>query len=386
MRRLLLAIALTAVGCAAQGAAPGPLSPNFRGQAQPTTIQHMHEMLVPVGTKVVLVLTRPVWAKTAKPGDTIYAETVFPVAIHNQMAIPAGTYAQGQIDSLSQPGWFSPHAEFQIHFTKIIFANGYTVAFPGPQNLSANQTPHQQAPAVAGDVIAAVADPYVEVSRANDILLDNGSQIDMVLQIPLALNSDNVADAVRRSTPVQFAQFKSATLCRPTSGTPGTSDTVIPGTPGTDGTPDTVIPGGPGMPDTVIPDIPATPGTPDTIIPGDPGTPGTSCPGPPLVTSNSKFQEHSESFLISVPMRVAGKQLPAGTYQLAWTGSWPLTHVDFSQNGNVIATAPARIVLLDRKSPSDQSTPRTNSDGSLSLQSLRFAGETFALYFNGNMD
>jgi hypothetical protein len=331
---------------------------------------------------VALAITRPVWAKTAKPGDSIYAETVFPVAINNQMAIPTGTYVEGQIDSLSQPGWLSPHAQFQIHFTKLIFADGYTVAFSPSKN---SGEPAAQAAAPEDDVIPAVANPYVEVSRANDILLDNGSQIDMVLQIALPLDQGSVADAVRQSHPVPPARFKSATLCYPTSGTPGTPDTVIPGTPGTMGTPDTVIPGGPGMPDTVIPGIPSTPGTPDTVIPGTPGTPGTSCPGPPLVTPNSKVQDHKESFQVSVPMRVAAKQLSAGSYQVTWAGSGPLAQVDFRQNGNPIVSVQARVVMLNRKSSAvEPAATRNNADGSLSLQSLRFAGEALALYFDRN--
>ena len=375
MRRLFLAILLAAVGCAAQAAAPGPLRPNFQSQAQPAGTVQKSQIVAPAGTTVVLALTRPIWAKTAKPGDSIYAQTVFPVAINNQMAIPAGTYVEGQIDSLSRPGMFSPHAQFQIHFAKLIFANGYTVAFGDPQTAAVPVDKN-------ADVIPAVANPYVEVSRANDILLDNGSQIEMVLQIPLALAQESIADAVRQSHPVQPVPVKSATLCRPTPGTPGTSDTVIPGTPGTSGTPDTVIPGGPGMPDTVIPGIPATPGTPDTVIPGTPGTPGTLCPGPPLITSNPKSQKYKESFQISAPIQVDGKQLSAGGYQLTWAGSGPLVQVDFIQNGKVVASVPARVVTLDRKSPSDLPATRTNPDGSLSFQSLRFTGETFALYFD----
>jgi len=378
MRRLLLAILLTAVGCAAQGAAPGPLPLDFVDQALPASAAQKSQIVIPAGTTVALALTRPVWTEAAKPGDSIYAQTVFPVAINNQMAIPAGTYVEGQIDSLARPGWFSPHAQFQIHFTKLIFANGYALAFGGPQTatLPVNEN---------ADVIPAVANPYVEVSRASDILLDNGSQIEMVLQIPLALNRDSVADAVRQSHPAQPVPSKSATICRPTPGTPGTSDTVIPGTPGTPGTPDTVIPSGvPGVPDTVIPGIPATQGTSDTIIPGTPGTPGTSCPSPPLITSNPKSLQNKESFQTSAPMRVDGKQLSVGSYQLAWAGSGPLVQVDFRQNANVIVSVPARIVTLSRKSPSDQPATLTNPDGSLSLQSLRFAGETFALYFDRN--
>jgi hypothetical protein len=64
-----------------------------------------------------LALTSPILAKTAKGGDSVYAQAVFPVAVNNQMAIPPGTYVQGQIDTLTRPGWLSPHAQFHIHLT-----------------------------------------------------------------------------------------------------------------------------------------------------------------------------------------------------------------------------------------------------------------------------
>ena len=386
MRRLAMAILLTALTSAAQTAPP---QPDLQGRAQARSTPAETRIVVPTGTTVSLMLTSPILAKTAKGGDSVYAQAAFPVAVNNQMAIPPGTYVQGQIDTLTRPGWLSPHAQLQIHFTKIIFANGYTVELAGPQNVTTGQPPAQPASAASGtplapadDVIAAVATAYVQVSSASDVLLDNGSQVEMVLQVPLRLNAASVAAAVRLSNPALLAHLKSATLCRPIPGTPGTPDTVIPGTPGTPGTPPTVIPGGPGMPDTVIPGTPATPGTPDTIMPGTPGTPGVRCPSPPVVTSNLKVQSFKESFQINAPVQVSGMQLSAGSYQVTWEGSGPLAQVDILQNGNIVVRVRARVVLLNRKSPADAPGTRTNSDGSVFLQSLRFAGQTFALYFD----
>jgi hypothetical protein len=222
----------------------------------------------------------------------------------------------------------------------------------------------------------------VQVSPASDVLLDNGTQIEMTLQIPLRLSAASVAEAARRFNPASLPQFKSATQCRPTPGTPGTSDTVIPGSPGTPGTPDIVIPGAPGTPDTVIPGIPATSGTPATVIPGSPGTPGFSCPGPPLATSDPKPQKYKESMRIANPVQIWGKVLPAGTYQVAWEGLGPSAAVDFLQNGKIALSAQARVVFLSDKSSDDVPGMRANSDGSVSLRSLRFAGQTFALYFS----
>jgi len=386
MRPLALALLLTALTAAAQTASS---TLDVQGRAQAPSSSPGPLIVVPAGTTVPLVLTSPILARSAQAGENVYAEVSFPVAVNNQMAIPTGTYVQGQIDTLVRPGWLSPHAQFQIHFTKIIFTNGYSVDLAGFQNLSVTE---RAAPAVApapgtpipppSDVLAAVATAYVLVSSRSDVLLDNGSEIEMVLQVPLSLDAAKVGAAVRQSNPEQLDRLKSATRCRPIPGTPGTADTIIPGTPGTPGTPPTVIPGGPGMPDTVIPGTPATPGTPDTVIHGSPGTPGISCPGPPVVISYPKAQNHSQSFEVSAPIQVSGKVLPPGSYQAVWKGPGPLAQVDILQNGSPVMSLRARVVLLSRMSPANTTGTRANSDGSLSLQSLRFAGQAFALYFD----
>jgi len=390
MRRLALALLLTAFSAAAQTVSPHS---NAQGPNQEKSNSIRPRIVVPAGTTVVLSLTAPVLAKSAKAGDSVYAVTGFPVTVNNQMAIPPGTYVQGIIDTLTRPGWLSPHAQFQIHFTKIIFANGYTVEIDGPRRVNAPGPVASLAasspatkPFAADDVIAAVATPYVLVTSANDVLLDNDSQIGMVLQVPLRLNAAKVAAAVRQSNPAPLAQLKSASRCQPIPGSPGTPDTVIPGTPGTPGTPDIVIPGGPGMPPTVIPGTPATPGTPDTVIPGSPGSPWIPCPAGPIVTSNPKIQNYSQAFQITAPVQLAGVSLAAGSYQATWKGPGPFAQVDILQNGNRVVSVRARLVLLNRISPADTPETRASSDGSLSLQSLRFARQAYALYFEEGVE
>jgi hypothetical protein len=240
---------------------------------------------VPAGTKVEIALTRPVWAKTVRVGDAIYGQTAFPVVVGSSMAIPAGTYVQGTIESVVKPSWRSNRATFRLLFTTMIFADGYTVMLAQPaaaEATAATGSTDAQAQSGAGTRM----DVTVQVNHSSDILLDNGTQVEMTLGAPLALDAKLVAEAIPLSRAVQPGQFKAASLCRPTAGTPGsagTPDTVIPGSPGT---PDTVIPGGPGMPDTVIPGTPATPATVIPGFPGSPGTPGTVCPSPPIVVSS----------------------------------------------------------------------------------------------------
>lgn len=194
------------------------------------------EIQVPAGTKVVAALIGAVQTQSAKPGDTIYCETTFPVAVNSQMAIPAGTYLQGNIDILVKPTVFSGRAEFRMHFNQMIFAGGYTVTFP--------------------DAGSAIASPVVSVTSRNDVLLDNGTQFEIVLDHSLALDAARVAGALALSKAPRLAEWKSASQCQPIPASPGTPGTYIPGTPGT---PSTTIPGGPGMPSTTIPGTPGTP-------------------------------------------------------------------------------------------------------------------------------
>lgn len=326
---------------------------------------------LPAQTKINLAMTSPVWAKSAAPGDAIYAQTVFPVALDGTMAIPPGTYVEGRIDGLKRPSLFSGRAEFQVHATKLIFANGYTVLFAEPT---------ASAPGRAAPI--ADADLQLEVSPQSDVLLDNGTQFEMTLQTALPLDAKSIARAVRVAKPLTAARVPSATLCRPTPGTPGspgTPDTVI---PGSSGTPDTVIPGVNGMPPTVIPGIPATP---DTVIPGtpgSPGTPGTSCPGPPIVLSSSGA--HSGNFKLGTTALIAGKMLPKGSYRARWSGFGPQVQADIFRGDTEVLTAPARVTVLSGQRVKDAVKMRKNSGGMPEIETLQFSKENAALSFESS--
>lgn len=392
MRRLtpaLLAVVLAAListgvapTAAAQMAGPGPLE-GSPPAAQATDSNQNSILTVPAGTRVELSLTSPVWSRSVSVGEPIYAITNFPVAVHGQIAIPQGTYVQGQIVSFTKPGWLSPHAQFQMHFTKLIFANGYTVDLTTPQADASGNSQRPSADAGASDIAVALATPYVQVSSSSDILLDIGTQFEMTLQLPVQLEAASVESATRQTNPLPPGPVPSATMCRPTPGTLGTPDTVIPGTPGTPGTPPTVIPSGvPGVPDTVIPGTPGTPGTPPTVIPGTPDIPGTVCPAPPIVVNEGKAEPYSGSFSLAAPAMVGGTQLRAGNYEAKWTGPAPSGVIEILQGGKHVAQAHAQILVLNSKASTTTPEIHTNPEGTASLISLRFAGQALALYFD----
>jgi type IV secretion system protein VirB10 len=86
---------------------------------------------LPAGTKVPLALNSPISTKTARTGDPVYAHTTFPVVLNEHVAIPAGTYVQGVVSSIKRAGRVKGRAELLMHFTSLVYPNGYTVALPG---------------------------------------------------------------------------------------------------------------------------------------------------------------------------------------------------------------------------------------------------------------
>jgi hypothetical protein len=307
-------------------------------------------LTLPAATKVELGLTSPIWARTAAPGDSVYAETTFPVVSGGAIAIPPGTYVKGSIDILFRATPRAGNAELRMSFTELVFANGYTVALPA---------------------VSATVD--VKLAAANDVLMDNGAQIEMSLDAPLELDAVRVAAAALVSKRPKPRDFRSASRCVPTPPSAGSSGTVIPGTPST---PDTVIPGGPGMPPTVIP---GTPGTPSSVIGATPDSPGIPCPGRPEVTTAPLA--HNQSFELVHPVALAGKTLPAGGYEVAWEGLGPLAQARIVRRGKTLATVPVTVLATGKDADADYTELNATSGGAFSLKALRFRGRNFALQF-----
>jgi len=232
---------LVAAGCLAQE--PAQPQSSSGGQAQAPAAQKQ-TITVPAGTRVPVALTYSVWSKTAHAGDAVHAVTAFPVTVGTTVAIPAGTYVEGVVDKVWRRA-SANHPALQIHFTRMLFANGYTVSLesatteasaakpsadlsaaaargesepsdslPGSVSGMSNGFAAQQAPTpaplprlgpnpavVAGVGTAALAGVLVTVfalghHRGGYTMLDAGSQIDMVLQSPLNLDGDQVAAAL----------------------------------------------------------------------------------------------------------------------------------------------------------------------------------------------
>jgi hypothetical protein len=128
-----------------------------------------------------------------------------------------GTYAEGTLDKVTPRG---SHAGFEVHFTRLIFANGYTVDLagasartsalrplrpvhvcgPAPQALTPLQTPTLTPPKAVGPnkgliiglggggVAAAAVLGILLGHRGGGVYLDAGAKLEMALQSPLTLD------------------------------------------------------------------------------------------------------------------------------------------------------------------------------------------------------
>ena len=106
----------------APAARPAPASaPRTAGSGQIIT--------VPAGTRLGVTLENGISTNSAKPGDSVYFRTSFPVTINNKVVIPVGSYLRGEVTDSKRPGRVKGKGELRIRLNTLILPNGYTVDF-----------------------------------------------------------------------------------------------------------------------------------------------------------------------------------------------------------------------------------------------------------------
>jgi hypothetical protein len=110
-----------------QTAAPAPVSrpvlkPVYAPQAPDNKF-----ITLPSGTRIAVVLENGISTRSAKPGDSVYLRTSFPITLNNQIIIPIGSYLRGELVDSKRPGRVKGKGEFRIRLNTLIFPNGYTV-------------------------------------------------------------------------------------------------------------------------------------------------------------------------------------------------------------------------------------------------------------------
>jgi type IV secretion system protein VirB10 len=91
---------------------------------------------VPAGTAVPLTLMNAVKSKSTKPGDTVRAVVAFPVTVGSRLAIPTGTFVEGTVTKVTARPLKNQAPTLTVHFTRLLFPNGYSVALNGENTQS----------------------------------------------------------------------------------------------------------------------------------------------------------------------------------------------------------------------------------------------------------
>ncbi len=103
---------------------PTPVPPDV---AAPSPAPASEKLIVPAGTRLPLILRNSVNTRSAKRGDSVYFESVYPISANNQMAIPMGTFLRGEILEAKRPGRIRGRGEIRIAIQQMTFLNGYTI-------------------------------------------------------------------------------------------------------------------------------------------------------------------------------------------------------------------------------------------------------------------
>jgi hypothetical protein len=113
---------------AAAAPAAAPSSPPTPGATPPTPGAHPAKIEVPSGTHLPLVLHNAISTRSARPGDPVYFETVFPVMVDGRVVIPAGSYVSGEVTQSKRAGRVKGRAELAVRLTTLILPNTYEVS------------------------------------------------------------------------------------------------------------------------------------------------------------------------------------------------------------------------------------------------------------------
>lgn len=131
-------------GPISQQPGPTPASPaasvastNPAPSATPAPSPSSAKIEVPTGTHIPLVLHNAISTRSARAGDPVYFETLFPVMVDGRVVIPAGSYVSGEITESKRPGRVKGRSELMVKLTTIILPNTYMVKLNAAPGVSA---------------------------------------------------------------------------------------------------------------------------------------------------------------------------------------------------------------------------------------------------------
>ena len=106
---------------------PPPAAARPAATPAPRAAGSNQTITVPAGTRIGVVLENGISTYSAKPGDSVYFRTSFPITINNKVVVPVGSYLRGEVTDAKRPGRVKGKGELRIRLNTMILPNGYTV-------------------------------------------------------------------------------------------------------------------------------------------------------------------------------------------------------------------------------------------------------------------
>ena len=82
------------------------------------------EIIVPEGTVIPIIITAYLNTRSTQVGDTVYAETAYPIWAQQRLVIPKGSSVRGTITEVERPGKISGKGSLAVRFDDILLPNG----------------------------------------------------------------------------------------------------------------------------------------------------------------------------------------------------------------------------------------------------------------------
>jgi hypothetical protein len=114
-------------------------------------------------TRLALLLRNGVNTRTAKPGDSVYFETIYPIAHNNRIVIPIGSFLRGELLSSKRPGFVKGRGEIRMVLVQITPPNGYTLSLAATPS-STDRDAEKPAPIAAFNLLM----PHRSLARLRD--------------------------------------------------------------------------------------------------------------------------------------------------------------------------------------------------------------------------
>jgi|SRR5271166_1456290 len=102
-----------------------------------------------------------------------------------------------------------------------------------------------------------------------------------------------------------------------------------------------------------------------------------------LLLATGAFASNKTTLHFDETVDVNGQQLPAGNYQVRWTGTGSNLELSFLQGKKELAKASAKMVDLDSASSNDAAVI-DHTNGKAAISQIRFAGKKSAISLSGS--